>query len=89
MISRQNDQCPHINNSINFEISAAATTHFGRRPRGNTTNRLIQGGLLHNPEKLLLRDLAVSVSVGLIDHFLKLLISLKKKENNRVQISIS
>ena len=34
---------------------------------------LVQGRLLHDAKELLLRDLSVSVSVGLVDHLLQLL----------------
>jgi hypothetical protein len=36
---------------------------------------LVQGGLLHDADELLLADLTVTITIGLIDHLLELLIS--------------
>merc|ERR1719440_477608 len=43
-------------------------------PHAAPCTNLIQGGLLHDTQKLLLVDLAVAVAVGLIDHLLQLLV---------------
>jgi hypothetical protein len=42
--------------------------------RKKEEERSIERRLLHNPQKLVLGDLSVAVSVCLVDHFLQLLV---------------
>merc|ERR1719158_745510 len=66
---------------MNRKICVASTRRIGidttydeRRPAALMARRSEEVGLLHDTQELLLVHLTVAVAVGLIDHFLELLV---------------